>query len=444
MKMNGTIPQDIQKSLEGFEANGDFRQEQRTIKGSRYLFCYFVTLVDIANTNEAIRLFTEGEESGKKLLSGQLNLTADLSGSEIVEAIVGGRIVCFIEGGSGMIAFDPVGQNLARTITTPQNENAIQSPMQGFIEDFQTNLGLLRFQMKSQELIIEMYQFGETSKKRIALCHKEGVINEQLLSNIAACLSSRQNMMVNNMQQLLKVLGQDKFSLVPTTLTTELPSEAETHLNQGKAVLFLEGFPFAIVVPALVTDIWSVKSDYNIPYCFMAFIRMLRMLGLAIGVVSPGLYVAFVSVNPEVLRIQLALSIAASREGVPYPALLEVLFLLIILELIVEAIVRLPKSIGPTITMVGGVILGQAIVQAKLVSNMLTIVLAATTIANFSLNGVQNMTFIRISKYGILLLSAIFGFLGLVAGLVILCIYMARIEVFGVPYFNYDVKKGGT
>ncbi|CAM4510145.1 hypothetical protein FHS16_005977 [Paenibacillus endophyticus] len=442
MRINDIFPKDIQNKMESFQANEDFRQEQRIIKGKRYLFCYFVTLVDIANTNEAIHLFSEGEEDWKELLKGQLNLSIDLSVSDIVDAIVGGRIVCFMEDGS--VAFDPVGQKISRTISTPQNENAIQSPTQGFIEDYQTNLGVLRFQMKSPDLIIKSYQLGLSSKKKIALCHIEGAIDEQLLSDIVDCLSSSQSKNANNIQQLLKILGQDKFSIVPTTITTELPSEAETHLNQGKAVLFLEGFPYAIVVPALVTDIWSIKADYNIPYVFMAFVRILRVFGLTIGVVSPGLYVAFVSVNPEVLRIQLALSIAASREGVPYPALLEVLFLLIILELIVEAIVRLPKSIGPTITMVGGVILGQAIVQAKLVSNMLTIVLAATTIANFSLNGIQNMTFIRISKYGILLLSAIFGFLGLVIGMVILCIYMARIEIFGIPYFNLHPKKGGS
>ncbi|WP_279326186.1 spore germination protein [Bacillus litorisediminis] len=149
-----------------------------------------------------------------------------------------------------------------------------------------------------------------------------------------------------------------------------------------------------------------------------------------------------VSVNPEVLRIELALSVAQSREGVPYPALVEIIMLLIILELIMEASVRLPKSIGPTITMVGGIILGQAAVEAKLVSNLLIIILAATTIANSTVVGFQNSNSIRLFKYLIVLMASMFGILGILAGIFIICTYLASVKTFGIPFINLSSSKG--
>lgn len=440
--MRMELPEDARRLQEEFRHNGDFRLEPYQIRGRNFIVCYFVTLIDVAQTNQAIHAYADQGQEDSATLADQLNVRYVPAYEELADAIAEGKMACFELGASEWIVFDPFSNNLNRAISTPQNENSLQSPTQGFIENFQTNLGLLRAQMKSRHLSIQTYQMGKTTLKKIAVCSKAGAVNSKLVESICGCLELHQNRNVNNMQQLLQVLGQKKFSFIPATLTTELPAEAEAHLNNGKAVLFLEGFPFAIIMPTLITDIWSLKSDYNLPYVFMLFTRSLRLIGFLIGVVAPGMYVALVSINPEVLRIQLALSIAQSREGVPYPALIEVLFMLVILEMIVEASVRLPKSIGPTITMVGGVILGEAIVQAKLVSNLLIIVLAATTIANFTLNGVQNALFVRICKYGILLAAAIYGIVGLSAAVTALCIYLAQIQSFGTPYLSVHLKKG--
>jgi hypothetical protein len=185
---------------------------------------------------------------------------------------------------------------------------------------------------------------------------------------------------------------------------------------------------------------FAIENDRNFPLPIMFAIRIIRIIGILVTLISPGLYVALVSVNPEVLQIQLALSVAQSREGVPYPALVEIILMLVILELILEASVRLPKSIGPTITMVGGIILGQAAVEAKLVSNLLIIILAATTIANSTIVGFQNAVSIRLFKYAIVLLAAIFGILGLVAGLVFIGAYLASLNTYGKSYLYLNVK----
>ncbi|MGM0883695.1 MAG: spore germination protein [Bacillota bacterium] len=436
------IPEKVRKLKQIFEVNADFHLEEREFLGTMMYVCYLVSLVDVAKTNKLIHFYNEQRLAGLNDLKDQLNISYNPRFKDVVDSIIEGNIVCIGTVGQDIFVFSPIGPALNRSISTPQNENFLQSPAQGFIEDFQTNLGMLRSRMKSPQLIIRTYKLGENQLRNIAVCYKSGVINETMLQDICTCLESNRNKNANNLQQLLQILGQKKISLVPTLITTELPAEAEAQLDSGKVILFLEGFPFALILPAMVSDLWSLKSDYNLPFLFMQFNRFLRIIGLIIALIAPGMYVALIAVNPEVLRIQLALSIAQSREGVPYPALIEVLLMLFILEMIVEASVRMPKNIGPTITMVGGVILGQAVVQAKLVSNLLIIILAATAIANFTLVGIQNVMFVRVFKYGILFLSSVFGLLGLTVGIVILSIYISKIVTFNTPYLSIRVKEG--
>jgi hypothetical protein len=191
----------------------------------------------------------------------------------------------------------------------------------------------------------------------------------------------------------------------------------------------------------MLWDVFCLDSDRNLPLPLMLFLRALRVIGAWATLILPGLYVALVSFNPEVLRIEMALSIAATRIGVPYPAIVEIVIMLLILELIIEASVRLPKNIGPTITMVGGIILGQAVVQAKLVSNLLIIILAATTIANSTIVGLQQSLALRLSKYVVVIMASIFGLLGILEGLLLICAYLASLNTYGIPYVGFSTTK---
>jgi hypothetical protein len=222
--------------------------------------------------------------------------------------------------------------------------------------------------------------------------------------------------------------------LIPKFNTTELPQEAVNALRKGRIVLFLDRLPFALILPSLLWDMFIHVNDKNLPPPITVALRLLRLLGVLVTLIMPGLYVALVSVNPEVLRIELALSIAQSREGVPYPAFIEIVLMLIVLEMTLEASVRLPASIGPTVTMVGGIILGQAVVTAQLVSNLLIIILAVTTIANSTVVGVQNSLAIRFFKYVIVVLASIFGVFGIVSAVVFVCAYLAGVNTFGISY----------
>ncbi|MFD1334414.1 spore germination protein [Oceanobacillus iheyensis] len=213
------------------------------------------------------------------------------------------------------------------------------------------------------------------------------------------------------------------------------------YIEQGKVVFFMDGYPFGLVLFNTVFDIFKQPSDSNYLSVFVYALYALRIVGIMLSLLLPGLYVALITINPEMLKIQLALSITESRQFVPYPAFIEIMFMLLLIELITEAAVRLPLSISNTIGIVGGIILGQAIVEASLVSGVLIIVIAATTIANGIIVNFENGITLRLMKYFIVIFSALFGILGHVISLLILCSYIARITNFGVPYVRW--KKEG-
>ncbi|NOU89059.1 spore gernimation protein GerA [Paenibacillus sp. LMG 31460] len=441
--MNLTETTDMARLKLQFESNSDFVMERKQLLGQEVVFCYFRPFVSLAQTNQLLSWMESSPISDWlqqiSLLNGKLNATYDLQMSSLMEGYL---IIYLLDNPIRNFIIKPVSSTIKRMINVPQNENVIESSFGAFNEDLDTNMALIRDELRSPTLTMNTLIMGTKQPKRTTLTYLSDSVNRKLLSSLMKKLEANKAKEFKHLQEIIKVLGEGNFSLISPCLTSERPAEAADHLKNGRVILFIEGLPYAFVMPVIITDLWCLNSDRNFPKITMITIRMLRFIGMFIALVLPALYVSLVSVNPEVLRIQLALSVAQSREGVPYPAFLEVIFMLIVLEMLIEASIRLPKSIGPSITTVGGIILGQAVVSAKLVSNLFIIVLAASALANFTLNGVQNALFIRISKYVLIVLSAIFGVLGTIGGIIWLSIYMASIATFEVAYVNVNVKEG--
>ncbi|OAS13959.1 spore germination protein [Paenibacillus oryzisoli] len=361
---------------------------------------------------------------------------------EYISEILNGMLIAIHDPSGTSICIIPVGQPINRSIREPLTENVVRGSSSAFNEDIELNIGLLRKHINSSDLQIATYRFGEVSKNCVVLSYLNRKIDPSLLRSIIDAIESSLNKEISNMQQLSRMFGFSDYTLVTRYNTTELPQSAAQALKNGRAVIFIERLPFALVLPSIVSDLFEITDDSNHPPIFAMMLSFIRIVGALVTLIIPGLYVALVSVNPDVLRFELAHSIARSRVDVPYPAIVETLLLLFILELIMEAIIRLPPSIGPTLTMVGGIVLGQAVVEAKLVSSLLIIVLAATTISNATVVGYQNSLTIRMFKYVLLILSAVFGVLGLLFGIVIICSYLAGVKSFGIPYLQLKYPEG--
>jgi hypothetical protein len=315
-------------------------------------------------------------------------------------------------------------------------ETTIQGPQSGFSESLPTNLGLIRHRYPEATLTIESSSVGLISKTQVMLVYDSQHANKDTLDRVKQFLASIDVNMFQSGEQLLDIIKKSNRALFPIMLATERPDRAAINLATGKIILLVHGSPFAVILPTVMKDFMVSMADIYQTYWVGRFLQLIRYIGLLISLITPGLYVAVTSYNPEVFRVQLALSIAGSRTAVPYPSFVEVLLMLFMMEMLTEASIRLPKAIGPTATTVGGLILGQAATEAGLVSNIMIIIVSVVAIANFVIPINAFGFSIRIVKYFILLLGTLFGLVGVVLGFFMFVTYMVKLDSFGEPYLT--------
>ncbi|WP_165452345.1 spore germination protein [Paenibacillus thalictri] len=427
-----------------FGQNSDFVHQEYMLFGYKAELFYFQSLVDIQKTLVHLQQFydsvgTAAEDFIQASLACGGN--SEIPESELAGELIDGKLVVLPQTGHNhRVVFEPVSPSIQRSITSPQNDNVIQSSFDAFTEALPINLSLLRTKLKNERLIVKTFTAGGVHPRQIGVCYIEGIVVEEVISDISAKIERIKTKSITNVQELLKMLKLPLLTPMPVLLSSELPTETVKYLEEGRVVLFIDEHPFALAVPAIIRDLWSIQADYNYPLPFTVAIRLIRIMGIFIASIMPALYVALVNVNPESLRIQLALSISKSREAVPYPAIIEVVMMLLVLEMLIESSIRLPKSIGPTVTTVGGIVLGQAVVQAELVSNLLIIILAVTAISNFSMTGYQNTILVRLVKYFMLLLGSMLGVLGIAIGIMLVIIYFSGLTICKVPYISFSLK----
>ncbi|MFC5466068.1 spore germination protein [Lederbergia graminis] len=430
----------LSEVMDALEDNDDVQKLSREYENIEVVLVGLNSLIDFPKTLEFLeeQLISDGDP-------GHVDKIGECKEekNEILKAIFDGKLIIFIHKLKLVLSVEPFARTLSRAIETPSGDNDYLGPLSAFNEDLDTNVGLLRKQYVSENLRVKSYTVGNGQKK-VSLLYCKNRVHTKLLDNVINQMESNLDKSVHTMQDATRMLGLPKYHLISPFHTTESPHEVCSNLERGRVVLFLDRLPYALITPSTLWDMFAIKNDENASYMVMTVVRLLRVIGALLGLILPGLYVALVSINPEMLKIELALSVAKTREGVPYPALIEVIFMLIVLELILESLKRLPKSIGPSITMVGGIILGQAVVEAKLVSNLLIIILAATTIASSTIVGTQNTNTIRVFKYLVLIFASIFGVFGVFTGLFLVCAYIASKTTLGVPYISTkgDINSG--
>lgn len=320
-------------------------------------------------------------------------------------------------------------------------ETTIQGPQSGFSESLPTNIGLIRQRYPEPSLQVESTTVGKISKTKVMIIHDSKLANPDTLKKIKDFLSRIDVQMFETGEQLLDLIKKSNRALVPIMLVTERPDRVVVNIAAGKIILLVSGSPFAVVLPTVMKDFMASMEDIYQTFWVTKFLQLLRYIGFFTSLVLPGLYVAITSYNPELFRVQLALSIAGSRTGVPYPSFIEVTIMLIMMEMLTEASIRLPKAIGPTATTVGGLILGQAATEAGLVSNIMIIITSTVAISNFVVP-VNAFSFtLRIMKYIVLALATIFGLVGVVVGLMIIIAYMVKLDSFGTPFLTLVQSK---
>jgi len=315
-------------------------------------------------------------------------------------------------------------------------ETVIQGPLLAFSAEVDKNIMLLRQRCYQPSLAVDLMTVGSRSKTHVALLYDLEKADPATVAEIKRRIREIRMPVVQAVGQLSMLLGESPRSLIPRVLVTERPDRATLNLSQGKVVVLMEGTPFALIAPTTLFDFFSSMEDIYQHYFISRFLLILRYFAVFICLTLPASYVAITAYNPEVFRVELALSIAGNRFAVPYPAFLEVFVMMLAMELLLEASIRLPKAIGSAATTVGGLILGQAATEAGLVSSIMIIIVATVAISNFVIP-INSMSFaVRVAKYGLLAGATLFSLLGLALGIALMIGYLASVDSFGQPFLK--------
>lgn len=333
------------------------------------------------------------------------------------------------------IAFDiDVKGFKQREISTPNNEIIIKGPQEAFVENIRTNTALLRRVVNNKHLIIENIEVGKLSKTKCAVCYIKNIANSDLVAEVKYRMNNLEIDSLLSSGELEQLIEEDNKYSVPQILSTERPDKATKYLYGGRVVVLIGGNPYSLIMPATFTDFIASPEDTNLKFQFANFLKFLRLLAIFITLFLPALYVAITDFHQELLPTELLFALLASRENVPFPIIFEILLMEISFELIREAGLRVPSPLGPTIGIVGALVIGQAAVSASIVSPILVIVVAITAVASFAIPDFSFGFHLRLMRFIFIFLAYIAGFFGIGLGIFVYLCILASLKSFGVPY----------
>lgn len=352
-----------------------------------------------------------------------------------INDILNGSVALIFSDEKLAVTFDIKGYE-KRSIDEPTDENVIKGAKDAFIEVIKVNTSLVRRKIRTQNLRIKQICIGQETVTPIAICYIEGIANQNLIEEVVERLEKIDIDGVLATAAIEEYIIDEKFSTFPQILYTERPDKFCSNLLEGRVGILIDGLPTAFIVPAVINQFLQAPEDYSRNYFVASMINLIRYLSLAVTLLLPGFYISVSTFHQEMIPTELALSIIASEEGVPFPTAIEVIIMFVAFEVLLEAGLRMPKPIGQAVSIVGALVVGQAAVEAKIVSPAVVISVAATVISGFTMPNQDFANALRLWRFILTGLASIAGLYGLVMGLIGLLLHLATIETFSVSYLN--------
>ncbi|WP_085994433.1 spore germination protein [Oceanobacillus senegalensis] len=323
-----------------------------------------------------------------------------------------------------------------RSIDEPQAERVVRGPRDGFIEDLSVNTSLLRRRIRSPKLKMKSMEIGEYTKTKVVLAYVEGIADKTLIEEVNNRIRRVNIDGILESGVLEEFIEDNPYSPFPQVLATERPDAVTSNLLEGRVAILVDGTPITMVVPTTLYSLLQSSEDYYGRFLISTLIRWLRYLFLVLSLLLPSLYVAILTYHHEMVPTTLLISIAGSREQVPFPAIVEVLLMEVTFEALREAGLRLPKQVGSAVSIVGALVIGEAAVSAGIVSAPMVIVVAITGVASFTIPRYSASSAIRMLRFPIILLAGTLGLLGIMLGIITIIIHLATLRSFGEPYLS--------
>ena len=321
-----------------------------------------------------------------------------------------------------------------RAVQEPMDESVIRGPRDGFVETIRVNTALVRRRIKDPALRLERFVLGRRTKTEVVVAYMQGIANAQVVEEVRRRILRIDLDGIIDSGYLEELIEDAPYSPFPQLFNTERPDRFAANLLEGRVGILVDGSPFALLLPISFLMTFQASDDYYERLWVATFLRWLRFVNFLVALLLPSIYVALTTYHQELIPDPLLLSIAAAREGVPFPALLEALLMEITLEIMREAGLRLPKPIGNAISIVGALVLGQVAVMTGLVSASMVVVVGYTAIATFTTPRYSAMIPIRLLRFPLMILAGTLGLFGVMVGFLAVHIHLVSLRSFGTPY----------
>lgn len=349
--------------------------------------------------------------------------------------LLSGNTIVFIEGaGAGLyVSTETLKQ---RGVEEAASQSVVRGPREGFTESLRENTSLVRRRIQNPKLRLEQRKLGEQTQTTVGVMYIEGTADQGVLDELINRLDKLKLDSVLESNYIEEMIQDRRYSPFPTVYNSERPDVIAAALLEGRIAIFVEGTPFVLVVPAMFVAFFQSSEDYYQRSDFASLVRLLRYFCFAIALLTPSFYIAITTFHQEMIPTTLLVSLIGQREGIPFPAFLEAFIMEVTFEILREAGIRLPKSIGQSVSIVGTLVIGQAAVDAGLVSAAMVIVVSITAIANFAIPAFNIGISVRMLRFALMAIGASFGLYGIIIAMIILGLHLCSLESMGVPYMN--------
>lgn len=446
----------LTKLKQHFLENEDLITREFSALGKNMALVYFNEFFKFADVSssvlEPILEYDKTKPSGRFIDFLQTKVLATSNAKiintqeEIATEILNAKIILLIENESSAISIDATNLD-KRAIAEPPTDNLLRGPREGFIEDLNTNLGLVRKRLKTEKLKVENLTVGSLTQTKVCVLYLDGIADKNVVKKIIAKIKAIKIDGVIDSYYIASFLQPKPESIFNQCGFAEKPDIATAKILEGRVAILVDGSPIVITLPFILLESAQSSQDYYDNHIKVSIVRILRFFGILLAVALPGMYLAFQLFHYEALPLKFVVTIMTSAQAVPMTPTIEMLFVLLMFEILFEASVRIPKGLGSSLNIIGALILGDTAVKSNLASAPTIMVVAMSSIALYLLPDETNV--MRILRFLFLAAGAVMGLVGIVLGLVFICAYLCDLDSYGAtylgpyaPYIKGDQKDG--
>lgn len=417
----------------------DYIFKEIEVGGKTIQLIFNEVLTDSRSINEyLIEEFVKLNKKDLKKLENKIVCcnTKVIKKNEIIDYLNNGFVIVIYK----KIYACEIRANLDRGVNTIESELSISGPKDSFSEIYNTNLGLIRRRIKSDKLKVIDMNIGRYTKTKVGVLYVEGICNEKLVKKIRKSLEAIDIDGIVDSSYLKGSLENGR-NLFPTIMMSERPDKSTMALLEGKVVVLVDTSPYALILPSFFFDFFHTTDDYFQKNFNTSFIRIIRVFAFLIAVLTPAVYIAITTRNYDLVPLPLLLMLKAGRTFVPFPAYIEALFMIVCFEILKESDLRMSTTSGSAVSILGGLILGDAAVAAGIVSPIMIIVIAISSISGLIFSSIELVNALRIYKIILLLLGTILGIYGVIIGVVLMFYNIYSSRIYDYKYLDFDKNE---